>query len=255
MDDILQVVNLSKSYVKKRGLLQRKPLELNYALREVSFELGCGLYGILGPNGAGKSTLIRIMCGLLRQSGGAVLWNKRNISKCGAEYRRLLGYVPQQQALYNSYSGYHFLSYVCALKELRPNQIASEVERVASVVNLEKELHKKISAYSGGMRQRLLSAAALIGKPRLLIMDEPTAGLDPKERFNLRHILHKMSSACIVLIATHVVSDIEDVANKVILLKSGEVFDFNTPQNLISQYAPGGNLEAVYLNVFHERDS
>ena len=207
---------------------------------------------IAGPNGAGKSTLIHIITGTLASDSGEVLWCGKPAS--GIAFRRILGYMPQQQGLYDSYTGRRFLAYMAALKEIPRKTVASEVARVAAAVNLTAELDKRLSAYSGGMKQRLLLASALLGDPKLLILDEPTAGLDPKERVRLRELLADMAKDRIILVATHVVSDVETVATKVILLRAGKIVDAAPVPELIAKYAPGQGLEDVYLNVFGEGD-
>ena len=172
----------------------------------------------------------------------------------GIAFRRILGYMPQQQGLYDSYTGRRFLAYMAALKEIPRKTVAAEIARVAAAVNLTAELDKRLSAYSGGMKQRLLLASALLGDPKLLILDEPTAGLDPKERVRLRELLADMAKDRIILVATHVVSDVETVATKVILLRAGKIVDAAPVPELIEKYAPGQGLEDVYLNVFGEGD-
>lgn len=226
-----------------------------HALDGVSFTLGPGLYGLLGPNGAGKSTMMNIITGNLDATGGKVLWNGENIVRLGARFRRVLGYMPQQQNLYDSFTGRRFLLYLAALKELPRADAAKEVERTAALVHLETELDKRLAAYSGGMKQRLLAAAALLGDPQLLIMDEPTAGLDPKERVRLRTALAGLAHDRIILVATHVVSDVEHVANEILLLKEGRLVDHAPPAELIDKYVPGGTLEDVYLAIFGEDET
>lgn len=240
---MLTIQNLKKQYT-----INKKSSKL--ALNGVSFELSCGLYGLLGPNGAGKSTLINIITGSIAQTGGKVLWNGKSTANLGKKFRAILGYMPQQQNLYDSFTGVQFLTYLCALKEIKPADTAAEVQRVATLVNLSSELSKKLSAYSGGMKQRLLAAAALLGDPKLLIMDEPTAGLDPKERVRLRETLSALAKDKIILVATHVVSDVESVANEIILLKDGNIVDKASPADLCEKYAKGKGLEEVYLNIF-----
>lgn len=251
----LELNNLRKTYLLPAPLLHRrgqgKP-KIKQALAGVSLTLGPGLYGLLGPNGAGKSTLIGIITGGLAADSGEVLWCGRPAR--GIAFRRVLGYMPQQQGLYDSYTGRCFLAYMAALKEIPRKAVAAEVDRVAAAVNLTVELDKRLSAYSGGMKQRLLLASALLGDPKLLILDEPTAGLDPKERVRLRELLADMAKDRIILVATHVVSDVETVATKVILLRAGKIVDAAPVPELIEKYAPGQGLEDVYLNVFGEGD-
>ena len=247
----LELNDLRKTYLLPAPLLHRrgqgKP-KTKQALAGVSITLGQGLYGLLGPNGAGKSTLIGIITGGLAADSGEVLWCGRPAH--GIAFR----YMPQQQGLYDSYTGRRFLAYMAALKEIPRKAVAVEVDRVAAAVNLTAELDKRLSAYSGGMKQRLLLASALLGDPKLLILDEPTAGLDPKERVRLRTLLAGMAQNRIILVATHVVSDVETVATKVILLRAGKIVDAAPVPELIEKYAPGQGLEDVYLNVFGEGD-
>lgn len=253
-DFSLALNSLCKTYTTPALSWRRKSgtTAVKKALSGVSLTLGPGLYGLLGPNGAGKSTLIHIITGSLAPTSGEVLW-------CGGPargiaFRRVLGYMPQQQGLYDSYTGRRFLAYMAALKEIPRAQVPAEVARTAAAVNLSEELDKRLSAYSGGMKQRLLLASALLGDPRLLILDEPTAGLDPKERVRLRKLLAGMAQERIILVATHVVSDVETVANGIVLLQSGKIVDFAPVQTLVAKYAPGQGLEQVYLHIFGEED-
>lgn len=247
--------SIHKTYISQIPLFTFKKNarpQVKKALSGVSIILTPGLYGLLGPNGAGKSTLIHIITGTLAPDYGEVLWCGKPAS--GIAFRRILGYMPQQQGLYDSYTGRRFLAYMAALKEIPRKAVAAEVDRVAAAVNLTFELDKRLSAYSGGMKQRLLLASALLGDPKLLILDEPTAGLDPKERVRLRELLADMAKDRIILVATHVVSDVETVATKVILLRAGKIVDAAPVPELIEKYAPGQGLEDVYLNVFGEGD-
>lgn len=249
---LLQAENLKKSYpLPGRPFASRQAKK---ALDGVSFALEPGLYGLLGPNGAGKSTLIGIITGTLPADSGRVLWQGRDTARMGIRFRRLLGYMPQQQGLYDSFTGRQFLAYMAALKEIARTAAAAEVDRAAAAVNLTGELDKRLAAYSGGMKQRLLLAAALLGEPRLLILDEPTAGLDPKERVRLRLLLQQLAGDRVILVATHVVSDVETVARQILLLKDGRLLDRGRVPELVARYAPGGGLEQVYLAAFGEED-
>lgn len=244
----LVVQNLVKQY-EGRALLAKNRTKKR-ALAGVSFSLSPGLYGLLGPNGAGKSTLINIITGSMCPSKGKVLWNGKSITGLDKKYRAILGYMPQQQTLYDSFSGRRFLCYLAALKEIPAKDTEREVLHVAGLVHLTAELDKRLSAYSGGMKQRLLAAAALLGDSQLIIMDEPTAGLDPKERVRLRDTLAALATDRVVLVATHVVSDVESVAGEILLLKEGQLVDKASPAALVEKYAPGKDLEQVYLSIF-----
>lgn len=248
LNSIQKTYQLPLPLLRRGGVVPAK----KQALAGVSLTLGPGLYGLLGPNGAGKSTLISIITGALAPDRGQVLWCGRPAK--GIVFRQALGYMPQQQGLYDSYTGRRFLAYMAALKELPCTKVSGEVDRVAAAVNLTDELDKRLSAYSGGMKQRLLLAAALLGDPKLLILDEPTAGLDPKERVRLRSLLAAMAADRIILVATHVVSDVESVASQVVLLRAGQIVDAAPVEQLVERYAPSGGLEDVYLSVFGEED-
>ena len=150
------------------------------ALYDVSLELDCGIYGLLGPNGAGKSTLMNIITGSIKPTEGSVHWDGADIRKLGESFRSLIGYAPQQQGLYNSFSGRRFLSYMAALKGIPKKEVHGEIQRVLSYVNMQEAADRAIGGYSGGMKQRILIAQAILGHPKLIVLDEPTAGLDPK---------------------------------------------------------------------------
>lgn len=240
----LQLLHLSKTYGAANAAKK--------ALADVSFTLGSGFYGLLGPNGAGKSTMMNIITGNLDATKGEVKWNGKSTLRMGKRFRSILGYMPQQQNLYDGFTGRRFLLYLAALKEIPRRQAAAEAAQVAELVHLTDEMDKRLSAYSGGMKQRLLAAAALLGQPQLLILDEPTAGLDPKERVHLRHVLAEAAQSAIVIVCTHVVSDVESVADEILLLKGGELVDKAAPAALVEKYAPGKSLEDVYLAIFGE---
>lgn len=239
---MLELKNISKQYGTRR------------ALDNVSITLTNGIYGLLGPNGAGKSTLMNIITGNLRPSSGKVLWDGKSVQDMGAAYRSLLGYAPQQQGLYDTFTGIRFLSYMAALKGIPKKEQKQEIRRVLDYVNLTEKARQPIGSYSGGMKQRILVAQAILGNPRLIILDEPTAGLDPRERVRIRENIRNISGDKIILVSTHVVSDIESIASEIILLRNGQIIDHDTVSALCRKYREAENLEQVYLQVFGEED-
>lgn len=224
------------------------------ALNGVSLELDCGIYGLLGPNGAGKSTLMNIITGNIKPTEGSVMWDGDDIWGLGESYRSLIGYAPQQQGLYNSFSGRRFLSYMAALKGIPKKDVRSEIERVLSYVNMQEAADRAISGYSGGMKQRILIAQAILGAPKLIVLDEPTAGLDPKERVRVREQIKTFAGDKIILVSTHVVSDIAPIAKEILLIRSGSMIDRDTVDNLCRKYGESCNLEEVYMHIFGEEE-
>ena len=217
---MLQLKNLSKSYGKKR------------ALNKFSATLGTGVYALLGPNGAGKSTLMNIISGNLPPDTGKVLWNGEDTRTLGADFRSILGFMPQQQRLYDSFTGAEFLCYIGALKGLSKKEASGETERCLAAVNMTEEAGKRLRAYSGGMKQRILIAQAIMGDPKLLIFDEPTAGLDPRERIRIKNLISRISGDKTVIIATHVVPDVEYIASEALMLKKGNLIAHDSPAEL-----------------------
>ncbi len=236
---MLELYDISKRYRDK------------LALTDIFLELDVGVYGLLGPNGAGKSTLMNIITGNLRPTGGRVLWNGTEIDALGAQYRALLGYAPQQQGMYDAFSGRRFLSYMATLKGIPGREQPEEIGRVLKRVNMTAEAGRPIGTYSGGMKQRLLIAQAILGDPKLIILDEPTAGLDPRERVRIRELISELSENRTVLVSTHVVSDIETIADEIILLKSGEIVDCGSVEELCEIHG-AASLEDVYMRLFGE---
>lgn len=220
----LLVKNINKTYGKKKR-----------ALCDVTLSFTPGIYGLLGPNGSGKSTLMNIITDNLKADGGVVLYDGQSIHKRKEAYRAKIGYMPQQQAIYDNFTGEEFMWYMAALKGLDKKQAESRIESLIAMVNLGEEKGKKIGSYSGGMKQRILIAQALLNDPDILIMDEPTAGLDPSERIRIRNFLSEISENKIIIIATHIVSDIEFIAKEIILLKAGEIIDHGSPQQLLEE--------------------
>lgn len=203
------------------------------ALDDVSLTLDAGVHALLGPNGAGKSTLINILTDSIERDKGEVLYNDYEITSLGAKYRELLGYMPQQQRLYDNYTAEEFLKYMAAVKGIAPARAREQIAELLKVVNLWEVRRKKVGGFSGGMKQRVLLAQALLGEPRILILDEPTAGLDPSERINIRNYIATVAQKMIVLFATHVVSDLECIAKDVIMIRDGRICKTGTPMELI----------------------
>lgn len=203
------------------------------ALNSFSAKLENGVYGLLGPNGAGKTTLINIIVGLLQPDSGRVKLNDIETKKLRQKYLDTLGYLPQSPKFYKNFRAREFLLYMCAIKGISKLHSETRTDELLKMVNLWEERNKKIGAFSGGMKQRLGIAQALLNDPDVLILDEPTAGLDPKERIRFRNIISKLSSTKIVLLATHIVSDVEYIAKEVILIKDGNVIKQDKPTNLL----------------------
>lgn len=225
------------------------------ALADVALQLEQGIYGLLGPNGAGKSTLMNIITGNIRPTEGRVLWDGADIRDLGGRFRSLIGYAPQQQGLYNSFSGRRFLSYIAALKGIPKKEVRGEIERVLSYVNMQEAADRAIGGYSGGMKQRILIAQAILGEPKLIVLDEPTAGLDPKERVRVRERIKALAGDKIILVSTHVVSDIAPVADEILLLRRGSLVDRDTVDALCRKYGESRDLEQVYMHIFGEEES
>lgn len=200
------------------------------ALKDFSLKSGPGLIGLIGPNGAGKTTLMRIIATLLPQTQGLVKWNGLDTRREGQQIRRALGYLPQEFGLYPEFSGRKFLQYLAAMKGLPKEQARRRVSEVLEVVNLEKIADRKLSTYSGGMKQRVGIAQALLNDPALLIVDEPTVGLDPAERVRFRTLLSTLTANRLIIFSTHIIGDVETVANRLIVLREGQKLVDTTPE-------------------------
>ena len=192
------------------------------ALQQIDLTLGSGVYGLLGPNGAGKTTLMRIMTDLLAPSTGRVLLDGQDIAVMGAAFRKKLGYLPQDFGVYPNFTAEQFLLYIARLKGLSKFEAKRQTDGLLHMVGLEDKKQKKLKGFSGGQRQRVGIAQALLGDPEILVLDEPTAGLDPEERIRFRGIISDLSQQKLVLLSTHIVSDLEAVANEIILLRRGQ---------------------------------
>ncbi len=239
---MLEIKKVRKSYGGKQ------------VLKEISFKLDHGVYGLLGPNGAGKTTLMNIITTNIKADCGQILWDDKDVYTNSSDYRMILGYMPQQQGLYTGFTGHMFLHYISVLKDIPTKEIKNEIERVVQSVNLTDCINKKIGTYSGGMKQRLLIASAIIGNPKLIVFDEPTAGLDPKERIRVKNLLKKLATDKIIIVATHIVPDIENIAKEILVLKDGKLLAEKSAEELIQEYAPNGNLEDVYMAIFDEKE-
>lgn len=201
----------------------------------VSTVLKPGMYGLLGENGAGKTTLMRMLCAILEPTSGEVFLDGREVSAMGADYRDLLGYLPQDFGYYPNYTAQEFLLYMAALKGIPRDQAKRRVKELLEIVGLQDVKTKKIKAFSGGMKQRVGIAQALLNHPKILILDEPTAGLDPKERVRFRNLISDYAKDRIVILSTHIVSDIEAIADEVLLMRKGKLVSQGTVPELTKQ--------------------
>jgi ABC-2 type transport system ATP-binding protein len=207
------------------------------ALRELSLRCEPGLLGLVGPNGAGKTSLMRMIATLLEPSEGSIRWNGQDIRTHGQVLRQVLGYLPQDFGIYPEFTGRQFLRYLAAMKGLPGALLNRRVDEVLSIVNLEQEADRKLPTYSGGMKQRIGIAQALLNDPELLIVDEPTAGLDPAERVRFRTLLASLTRNRIIMLSTHIIGDVEAVANRLVILREGRVLADTTPEALLARTA------------------
>ena len=220
-----------------------KQYENKIAVDRVSLHLTNGVYGLLGANGAGKTTFMRMLCGILKPTSGTVTFDGMDVSS--EEYRAELGYLPQDFGYYPDFNGMDFLLYMASLKGLTKTEAKRKSKKLLELVSLSDVAKKKIATYSGGMKQRLGIAQALLNDPKIIILDEPTAGLDPKERVRFRNLIKELGTESIVLLSTHIVSDIEHIADTVLMMKAGQIV-FNGSADEID------DLEKFYLDEFEE---
>ena len=226
-----------------------------HALCDFSYEFTNGIYGLLGPNGAGKSTLMNVITDNLLpdKDGGKILWNNEETKALKDKFRSRLGFMPQQQNLYESMTAHTFLNYIAALKCLDKKTAAKEIPEIVERVELTESLDNKMGGFSGGMKQRVLIAAALLGDPDLIILDEPTAGLDPKQRVIIRKMVSELSKDKIIIISTHIVSDIESIAKEILFIKEGHLIDSGTIAELTEKVQDGEKtLENLYMQYYGE---
>lgn len=228
----LVIDRLSKQYKNK------------IAVDRVSVKLNKGVYGLLGANGAGKSTLMRMICGILKPTSGTVTFDGMSVET--EAFRSILGYLPQDFGYYPEFSGRDFILYMAALKGITKREAKKRCDELLKLVGLEDVADKKIKTYSGGMKQRVGIAQALLNNPKLLILDEPTAGLDPKERVRFRNLIEKIGDDCIVILSTHIVSDVEHISDQVMMMKDGR-FIFQGKWSDKDE-----SLEDFYLRQFEE---
>ncbi|MCM1106868.1 MAG: ABC transporter ATP-binding protein [Blautia sp.] len=228
----LKIDRLTKQYKNK------------IAVDRLSYSFGPGIYGLLGANGAGKTTLMRMICGILTPTGGTITLDKTDV--VSEAYRDRLGYLPQDFGYYPNFTGRDFLMYMAALKGIGKKAAKERVESLLTLVAMEDAADKKMKTYSGGMKQRIGIAQALLNEPDLLILDEPTAGLDPKERVRFRNLIAELGKGSIVLLSTHIVSDVDKIADRILMMKEGQLVFDGTREEIT------GDLEDFYLREFEE---
>ncbi len=219
----LKLTNVTKSYGS------------NLALNGFTATLEPGIYALLGPNGSGKSTLMNIITDNLKSDKGEITFDGENTLKMGIRFREMLGFMPQYPGLYPNFTVERFLWYMATLKDMKREDAARQIPEILAAVELDDVPNRKIGALSGGMKQRLCLAQAVLGNPKILILDDPTAGLDPKQRISIRNYISKIALDKIVIIATHVVSDVEYIARDIIMLKKGVIVDNAPPHELTSK--------------------
>lgn len=210
------------------------------ALNDVSLKMENGLYGFLGENGAGKSTLIKILTCNLKQDEGEIFFDGKNIREIHQKYQSIIGYLPQESVGYPRMRVQEFMEYMAVLKglDVRKQTVKEEISVMLQRVHLDSHSGKRFAQLSGGMKRRLLFAQAMLGDPKIVILDEPTAGLDPNERIAMRNLIARESLQRIVILATHIISDVECVANQIVLMKRGEVLGVNTPEYWLERVQP-----------------
>ena len=223
-----------------------KQYQNKIAVDRISLRLNTGIYGLLGANGAGKTTLMRMICGILKPTSGTITFDGIDVSE--ESYRAILGYLPQDFGYYPEFTGEDFLLYMAALKGMTKPQAKRKAVELLELVSLRDVAKKKIKTYSGGMKQRLGIAQALLNQPKVLVLDEPTAGLDPKERVRFRDLIKGLGKDSIVLLSTHIVSDIEHIADDILMMKSGQLIYQGKWTD------KSGDLEEFYLKQLEETE-
>jgi ABC-2 type transport system ATP-binding protein len=221
----------------------------NYGVRDVSMTLRGGVIGLLGPNGAGKSTLMQMLATVTRPTAGRIFFNDVDIVAKPDPLRHRLGYLPQDFGVYENLTAYEFLGYFAALKGVRSK---AKIQEMLELVNLHHGANRAVGGFSGGMKQRLGIAQALINDPELVIVDEPTAGLDAEERVRFRNVLAELGAGRLVIFSTHIVSDIESIATEIAIMKGGSLLALATPATLMRETG-AATLEAAFLNIINQQ--
>lgn len=220
------------------------------ALSDFSLEIGSGgVFGLVGPNGAGKSTLMKILATLVKPTSGSITWDGIDIQKDPNAIRQVLGYLPQDVSVYPNLTSFEFLSYISALKGLKSGEAKRQINDLLDIFNLSEYKKRRLGAYSGGMRQRVGMACALLGDPQVIIVDEPSTGLDPEERINLRNLLCDLAKTRIVLLSTHIISDIESTASHLAVIQKGRLVFHGTPDEFTKD--TNNDMEKAYLGFVH----
>ena len=204
------------------------------AVNNLSYTMDTGVYGLLGVNGAGKTTLMRMLCTLLTPTSGTITWDGQDIFSLGSAYRNLLGYLPQDFGYYPDFSVQDYLLYIASIKGLRPATARQRIQNLLEQVGLTQVRRQKMKKLSGGMKRRAGIAQAMLNDPKILILDEPTAGLDPKERIRFRNLISELAENRLVLLSTHIVSDVEYIADQILLMKDGSLVHHGTSQQLLA---------------------
>ena len=232
-------------------LLEIKKLTKHYgsklALQDFSCAIGPGILGIIGPNGAGKTTLMNLITDNVSREAGEILYDGTDVLKLGKGFRKILGFMPQEQGMYEELSARAFLIYMAALKGIRGKKAREEVENLLDLVDLQEAAHRKLGGFSGGMRQRILLAQALLGEPKVVILDEPTVGMDPAERLRVSEYIKEISKDSIVLWSTHILSDVEAFADRILIMNEGKLLAHDTPEKLLSENR-AESMEELYFS-------
>ncbi len=234
----LDIIELYKKYGKKT------------ALNGITHTFKPGITAVLGPNGSGKTTMMNLLCDIVKRDGGEILFDGEEILNMGKRFRKILGFMPQEQGYYPDMTTYEFLCYIAGIKEIPESVVRKQIPELMENLNLSSFAYKKIGNLSGGMKQRVILAQALLGSPKILLLDEPSAGLDPEERIRLQHYIREYSKEKITLISTHITSDVETCADFVLLLKNGDIITSADMSEFLAEHG-NASLEQAYLGRIH----